>query len=363
MVILAEQYRRVVGKDERLHGHRAVRSSMSPVARRTSLVEQSGTPGQQINEYFVGSTFDSSGNQIADGTQYNWTILYQGENQDALPGVYITPQGALNPREQSLLAPDLSVIQAGIGASAYSPTAGETGFKGWYDRNAGSIAFGAGVGSGAAAGLLTGGLADIGIAAMFGTDLGFWGGLASAAASNAAAGFSAGTVQGLASGEDIGQSLEQGGIGAAFGGGFGVAGFLTPYAGRALASGVVSLYGGLTDAATAAGQYAGTFLNGFNNADIQFTLGSGSGGEFLQRLDAGINAIGANSDELQSGFQNVISEQFPNGENQLALGKGFPGIGFTTDGVPDFAGTPYLYPGEPGAIDHRDPPPTSVSSL
>ena len=52
-----------------------------------------GTPGQQINEYFVGSTFDSSGNQTADGTQYNWTILYQGENQDALPGVYITGQG------------------------------------------------------------------------------------------------------------------------------------------------------------------------------------------------------------------------------------------------------------------------------
>ena len=96
-----------------------------------------GTPGQQINEYFVGSTFDSSGNQTADGTQYNWTILFQGENQDALPGVYITPQGAFNPREQSLLAPDLSVIQAGV--SAYDPTAGETGFKGWYDRNANTI--------------------------------------------------------------------------------------------------------------------------------------------------------------------------------------------------------------------------------
>ena len=80
-----------------------------------------GTPGQQINEYFVGSTFDSSGNQTADGTQYNWTILYQGENQDALPGVYETANGAFNPRQQSLLAPDLSVIQAGIVANAYDP--------------------------------------------------------------------------------------------------------------------------------------------------------------------------------------------------------------------------------------------------
>jgi hypothetical protein len=69
-----------------------------------------GTPGQQINEYFVGSTFDSSGTQIADGTHFNWTILYQGETLDALPGVYQTANGEFNPRQQSLLAPDLGVI-------------------------------------------------------------------------------------------------------------------------------------------------------------------------------------------------------------------------------------------------------------
>jgi hypothetical protein len=51
---------------------------------------------------------------------------------------------------------------------------------------------------------------------------------------------------------------------------------------------------------------------------------------------------------MQSGFQNIVSAQFPNGENQLAASKGFPGIGFTAEGVPDFAGTPYLYPAADG---------------
>ena len=115
--------------------------------------------------------------------------------------------------------------------------------------------------------------------------------------------------------------------------------------GESLASGISSISGGLTDAATAAQQYAGAFSQGFSNADIQFTAGSGVGGEFVQRLNAGIQAAaGANAEDLQSGFQNIVSEQFPNGENQLAASKGFSGIGFTAEGVPDFAGTPYLYP-------------------
>jgi hypothetical protein len=116
-----------------------------------------GTPGQQINEYFTGSTFDSSGTQIADGTHYNWTILYQGETYDALPGVYETANGEFNPRQQSLLAPDLGVIQAGI--SAYDPSAGETGFNGWFDRNANTIAGLSETGLGLAGMYLTAGLA------------------------------------------------------------------------------------------------------------------------------------------------------------------------------------------------------------
>jgi len=44
----------------------------------------------------------------------------------------------------------------------------------------------------------------------------------------------------------------------------------------------------------------------------------------------------------------VVSEQFPNGENQVAVQKGYPGIGRTAEGTSDFAGTPYLYPAQPG---------------
>lgn len=92
----------------------------------------SAPPGQQINEYFSGSTFNSSGSQTADGTHYNWTILHQGENYDALPGLYETANGVFNPRQQDLLAPDLSVIQGGLGASAYDLGSGTVpGTGGW----------------------------------------------------------------------------------------------------------------------------------------------------------------------------------------------------------------------------------------
>ncbi len=115
--------------------------------------------------------------------------------------------------------------------------------------------------------------------------------------------------------------------------------------GEALASGVSSASGTLTDATAAAQQYAGAFKQGFSNADVQLTMNSGVGGEFFQRLNSGIRAAaGVNSGELDSGFQNIVSAQFPNGEHQLAASKGFPGIGFTAEGVPDFAGSPYLYP-------------------
>ncbi|MGC8542004.1 MAG: hypothetical protein ACP5QA_15445 [Phycisphaerae bacterium] len=204
MVIAAEQHRRTAERGNALRFGRPPRSSVSPDVRKgysgIGMVQQStdsvvspvpissafeplsgrrrgenrflfigrsadsnpgtsGTPGQQINEYFTGSTFGTSGNQTADGTHYNWTILYQRENYDAMPGVYQTGNGAFNPRQQSLLAPDLGVIQQGI--SAYNPTAGETGFNGRYDRNASTIAGLSETGLGLAGIYLTGGLADL----------------------------------------------------------------------------------------------------------------------------------------------------------------------------------------------------------
>jgi hypothetical protein len=50
------------------------------------------------------------------------------------------------------------------------------------------------------------------------------------------------------------------------------------------------------------------------------------------------------AEDLTSGFQDLVSERFPYGENQLAASKGYPGIGRTAEGVPDFAGSGYLFP-------------------
>ena len=41
-----------------------------------------------------------------------------------MPGVYGTGNGAFNPRQQSLLAPDLQAIQQGLGADGYNPGRG-----------------------------------------------------------------------------------------------------------------------------------------------------------------------------------------------------------------------------------------------
>ncbi len=112
----------------------------------------------QFQQQFSGSTFNT-GTQLLTyaGTDYAWNIVYQGQMYDGIPGIYETANGAFNPREQALLAPNLGAIQQGI--SAYDPTAGETGFNGWYDRNAGTIAAVSGVGLSLAATFLTGGLA------------------------------------------------------------------------------------------------------------------------------------------------------------------------------------------------------------
>ena len=182
----------------------------------TSFTNPNRSANWQFQQQFSGSVFDTSTQTLqSEGTDYAWNIVYHGNFYNGIPGVYITPQGEFNPRQQSLLSPDLSAIQQGI--SAYDPTQGETGFTGWYDRNAGTIAEVSGIGLGIAASVLTGGLADAGVAAIFGTELGFWGGLASTATSEAVGNFTAGTVQGLAGGENLSQSLEQGGISVALG--------------------------------------------------------------------------------------------------------------------------------------------------
>jgi hypothetical protein len=200
----------------------------------------------EFQQQFSGSVFDPSTQLLqSEGTDYAWSIVYQGNMYDGIPGVYITPQGEFNPRQQSMLSPDLSAIQQGI--SAYDPTQGETGFTGWYDRNAGTIAKVSGIGLGIAAGVLTGGLADAGIAAIFGTDLGVWGGLASTVTSEAVGNFTSGTVQGLAGGENLSQSLEQGGISVAFGlalrGGFTGAKLLPSYLRRFVAAKSIAVSG------------------------------------------------------------------------------------------------------------------------
>ena len=158
------------------------------------------------------------------------------------------------------------------------------------------------------------------------------------AAGGAASGFaySAGIGEGaLQVAESTGENALFGGVtGGIFGAGVGLA----PYAGQAL-----------VDAGAASQQYASLFARGFMEAPGGGVyLGSGLGGaqDAFERTAAGLRAMLArvNPGEMDTGFQSIVSEKFPNGENQLALSKGFPGIGFTADGVPDFAGSPYLYP-------------------
>jgi|GEM_PF-3877984 len=79
----------------------------------------------QFQQQFSGSTFNT-GTQLLTyaGTDYAWNIVYQGNLYDGMPGVYETADGVFNPREQSLLAPDLQAIQQGLGADGYNPGRG-----------------------------------------------------------------------------------------------------------------------------------------------------------------------------------------------------------------------------------------------
>jgi hypothetical protein len=64
-----------------------------------------------------------------------------------------------------------------------------------------------------------------------------------------------------------------------------------------------------------------------------------------------LNETASFSPTAQSGFQDIVSERFPFGENGLAAEKGYPGIGRTAEGGPDFAGTDYLYPAAEGQLN------------
>ncbi len=79
----------------------------------------------EFQQQFSGSTFNT-GTQLLTyaGTDYAWNIVYHGQMYNGIPGVYQTANGAFNPRQQSLLAPDLQAIQQGLGADGYNPGRG-----------------------------------------------------------------------------------------------------------------------------------------------------------------------------------------------------------------------------------------------
>jgi YD repeat-containing protein len=107
----------------------------------TSFANPNRSANWQFQQQFSGSVFDTSTQTLqSEGTDWAWNIVYHGDFYNGIPGVYINPQGEFNPRQQSLLTPDLAAIQQGI--SAYDPTQGETGFTGWYDRNLGTVGVG-----------------------------------------------------------------------------------------------------------------------------------------------------------------------------------------------------------------------------
>ncbi len=227
----------------------ALDANGAPYAADANPGAGTGTGAQQIAEYLIGSVIPSYNNQTADGTQFDWTTLYHGQRYDGITGTYGAGAQTFNPRQQSLLTPDLGAIQAGI--SAYDPTGGATGVNGFVDRNVGLIAGGAEIGLGIAAGVATGGLADAGIAAAFGTQLGFWGGLGAASAAGAVSGFAANAAVAGLEGQGLGGSLEAGAWGG-LGGAIGGAAFSGISAGLAAWQGAVDAGAGAVPAAGAA---------------------------------------------------------------------------------------------------------------
>jgi hypothetical protein len=233
-----------------------------------------------IDQYFSGSVFgNGSGSPTADGSQYAWNILHQGDLFNAVAATYNTPNGVFNPGQDSMLAPNPGMQMAGL--SAYSQP---QGFWGFYAQHEQGIQTGVAVTAGLAATVASFGIlapeAGAGIAAV----------IAAQAATGAAGGFTTGYLESGFNGGSFTQNLEagtiNGGIGAVFGGGLSAAGVFAPYAGRALTLGYSSLYGGLTDAASVAGQYAGAFIRGYLGAPVGVYTPSELGAlqEFWDRL-------------------------------------------------------------------------------
>ena len=99
---------------------------------------------------------ERSGNQTADGSQYDWNVLYQGNAFNPVVATYNTPNGVFNPGQDSMLAPNSGMVLAGL--SQYSVP---QGFWGFYAQHERAIAFGASVVAGTALSLATWGAATL----------------------------------------------------------------------------------------------------------------------------------------------------------------------------------------------------------
>jgi len=260
------------------------------------------------DDWFIGHC--SPAIERSAGTDYAWNILYQGDLFNAVAATYNTPNGVLNPGQDSMLAPNPGMQMAGL--SGYSQP---TGFWGFYAQHEQGIQTGVAVTAGLAATVASFGIlapeAGAGIAAV----------IAAQAAKGAAGGFTTGYLESGFNGGWFTQNLEagtiNGGIGAAFGGGLSAAGIFAPYAGPALTSGFGSLYGGLTDAATAAGQYGGTFWERLSGPTSGAYANFFGAGQFSERLENGLRALSSDP---------AVQEAIENGELNVQALKQVTGI-------------------------------------
>jgi hypothetical protein len=196
----------------------------------TTFTNPNRSANWQFQQQFSGSVFDPSTQLLQSaGTDYAWNIVYQGNMYNGIPGVYITPQGAFNPRQQSLLAPDLNAIQQGL--SAYDPTGGEGGLDNFLAGHLQAMAFGASVVAGTAVSILTWGLATPWVAAALdveATSLGIVGtaavGAISGVAGGGASGFAYSAGMGASPLQIAESTVENGLFGGVSGGAFGAAG-------------------------------------------------------------------------------------------------------------------------------------------
>ncbi len=155
----------------------ALQADGQPYAPGQGFTNTNRSGNWQIQQQFSGSVFDT-GTQLLSylGSDYSWNILYHGQMYDGISGTYGAGAQTFNPRQQSLLTPDLGAVQAGI--SAYDPTGGATGIDGFVDRNVGAVATGAAVGVGIMLGVASGGPGFVAAGAIGGLAGGGLGGFA-----------------------------------------------------------------------------------------------------------------------------------------------------------------------------------------